>query len=108
MLGKLKARLEAQPDALKGWVMLARSYETLERYDAAAQAYRQALQEARRSQMDEEVQARLWAELADALASAHGGDLDGEARQARAVEQSRIARLQGEIPLHKGPRPIEA
>lgn len=82
MVDGLARRLEEQPQNLPGWVMLARSYETLERYDAAAQAYRQALQEARRSQMDEEVQARLWADLADALASAHGGDLDGEARQA--------------------------
>ena len=32
--------------------------------------------------MDEEVQARLWADLADALASAQGGDLDGEAGEA--------------------------
>jgi hypothetical protein len=32
--------------------------------------------------MDEEVQARLWADLADALASAQGGDLDGEAGKA--------------------------
>lgn len=39
MLGKLKARLEAQPDDLKGWVMLARSYKTLGRYAEAAEAY---------------------------------------------------------------------
>lgn len=82
MVDGLARHLEEQPQNLPGWVMLARSYETLERYDAAAQAYRQALQESRRSLMDEEVQARLWADLADALASAHGGDLDGEARQA--------------------------
>lgn len=78
----LARRLEEQPQNLPGWVMLARSYETLERFDAAAQAYRRALQEARRSAMDEEVQARLWADLADALASAQGGDLDGEAGKA--------------------------
>ena len=39
MLGKLKARLDAQPDDLKGWVMLARSYKTLGRYVEAAEAY---------------------------------------------------------------------
>ena len=39
MLGKLKARLDAQPDDLKGWVMLARSYKTLGRYVEAAKAY---------------------------------------------------------------------
>lgn len=82
MVDGLARRLEEQPRNLPGWVMLARSYETLELFDAAAQAYRQALQEARRSAMDEEFQARLWADLADALASAQGGDLDGEAGKA--------------------------
>ena len=82
MVDGLARRLEEQPQNLPGWVMLARSYETLERYDAAAQAYRQALHEAQRSLIDEEFQARLWADLADALASAHGGDLDGEAGEA--------------------------
>ena len=82
MVDGLARRLEEQPRNLPGWVMLARSYETLELFDAAAQAYRRALQEARRSAMDEEVQARLWADLADALASAQGGDLDGEAGEA--------------------------
>ncbi|MDN5506267.1 MAG: c-type cytochrome biogenesis protein CcmI, partial [Comamonas sp.] len=82
MVDGLARRLEEQPQNLPGWVMLARSYETLELFDAAAQAYRRALQEAQRSAMDEEVQARLWADLADALASAQGGDLDGEAGKA--------------------------
>lgn len=82
MVDGLARRLEEQPQNLPGWVMLARSYETLELFDAAAQAYRRALQEARRSAMDEEVQARLWADLADALASTQGGDLDGEAGKA--------------------------
>lgn len=82
MVDGLSRRLEEQPQNLPGWVMLARSYETLELFDAAAQAYRRALQEARRSAADEEVQARLWADLADALASAQGGDLDGEAGKA--------------------------
>ena len=82
MVDGLARRLEEQPQNLPGWVMLARSYETMELFDAAAQAYRRALQEARRSAADEEVQARLWADLADALASAQGGDLDGEAGKA--------------------------
>lgn len=82
MVDGLARRLEEQPQNLPGWVMLARSYETLELFDAAADAYRRALQEAQRSAMDEEVQARLWADLADALASAQGGDLDGEAGKA--------------------------
>lgn len=82
MVDGLARRLEEQPQNLPGWVMLARSYETMELFDAAAQAYRRALQEAQRSAADEEVQARLWADLADALASAQGGDLDGEAGEA--------------------------
>lgn len=82
MVDGLARRLQEQPQNLPAWVMLARSYETLERYDDAAQAWRQALQEAQRSQMDAEVQAMLWADMADALASARGGSLDGEAGQA--------------------------
>lgn len=90
MVDGLARRLEEQPQNLPGWVMLARSYETLELFDAAAQAYRRALQEARRSAMDEEVQARLWADLADALASAQGGNLDGEA--GKAIKQALMLR----------------
>ncbi len=90
MVDGLARRLEEQPQNLPGWVMLARSYETLELFDAAAQAYRRALQEAQRSAMDEEVQARLWADLADALASAQGGDLDGEA--GKAIKQALMLR----------------
>lgn len=82
MVEGLARRLGEQPQNLPGWVMLARSYETLERYDDAADAYRQALREAQRTQMATEVQAKLWADLADALASARGGDLAGEAGQA--------------------------
>lgn len=82
MVDGLARRLQEQPQNLPAWVMLARSYETLERYDDAAQAYRQALQEAGRIQMDAEFQAKLWADLADALASAREGNLDGEAGQA--------------------------
>ena len=79
MVDGLAARLRAEPQNLGGWVMLARSYETLERFDAAANAYGQALLEARRSQAGPEDQARLLAEQADALASAQGGDLEGAA-----------------------------
>lgn len=108
MVDGLARRLQEQPQNLPGWVMLARSYETLERYDAAAQAYRQALQEARRSLLDEEVQARLWADLADALASAHDGNLEGEAGEAisRALElqpsQPKALALAGSAAVRQG------
>lgn len=41
MVSNLAAKLKAQPDDIKGWRMLARSYETLGRFDQAADAYRQ-------------------------------------------------------------------
>lgn len=43
MVAKLAARLKRQPDNLEGWVMLARSYATLERFDAAIEAADRAL-----------------------------------------------------------------
>ncbi len=43
MVARLAARLKQQPDDADGWRKLARSYETLRRFDAAADAYRQLL-----------------------------------------------------------------
>lgn len=43
MVGKLAARLKAQPDDADGWRMLAHSYETLRRFEPAADAYRHLL-----------------------------------------------------------------
>ena len=43
MVGRLAARLQAQPDDLAGWVMLARSYEVLGRLDDAVLAWERAL-----------------------------------------------------------------
>ena len=40
MVAGLARRLEAQPGDAAGWRMLARSYETLRRFDEAAAAYR--------------------------------------------------------------------
>jgi len=42
-IAKLEARLEATPDDLEGWLLLARSYGALERYGEAAGAYQRAL-----------------------------------------------------------------
>lgn len=85
MVAGLAQRLAEQPEDLGGWLMLARSYETLERFEASAQAYRQALVQAQRSGQEADLQARLLADLADVLASAQGGDLEGEAGQAMAA-----------------------
>jgi cytochrome c-type biogenesis protein CcmH len=43
MVARLAARLKQQPDDAEGWRKLARSYETLRRFDAAADAYRHLL-----------------------------------------------------------------
>ena len=42
MVTRLAQRLQEQPDDAEGWMMLARSYEVLERHEAAAAAYRKA------------------------------------------------------------------
>lgn len=42
-LPQLEARLEAEPDNLEGWVLLARTYGTLGRYADAVDAYARAL-----------------------------------------------------------------
>ncbi|CAN7266337.1 tetratricopeptide repeat protein [Pseudoduganella sp. LjRoot289] len=43
MVARLAARLKEQPGDAAGWRMLARSYETLRRFDDAAEAYRQVI-----------------------------------------------------------------
>lgn len=82
MVQGLADRLQAQPDNLPGWVMLARSYETLERYTDAAASYQQATEVAVAQNLSAEDQARLWADRADALGSAQGGKLNGAAADA--------------------------
>jgi cytochrome c-type biogenesis protein CcmH len=44
MVAKLAARLEQQPDDVRGWTMLARSYTIMQRFDAAARAYARLLE----------------------------------------------------------------
>lgn len=43
MVSRLATRLQTQPDDAAGWRMLARSYETLGRFDEAVQAYQRLL-----------------------------------------------------------------
>ncbi|SDF11577.1 cytochrome c-type biogenesis protein CcmH [Massilia sp. PDC64] len=40
MVARLAERLKTEPDDVEGWRMLAHSYETLRRFDAAVEAYR--------------------------------------------------------------------
>lgn len=108
MVASLTHKLQEQPQNLSGWMMLARSYETLERYGEAAQAYQNALKEARRSGQEVDIQARLLADRADALASAAGGSLDGEAAAAIAEAlrlqptQAKALALAGSAAVRRG------
>lgn len=82
MVDGLAQRLKASPDDLPGWVMLARSYETMERYGEAVQAYQSAIAVAKAQDVGPQEQARLWAGMADALGSAQNGSLDAAAADA--------------------------
>lgn len=84
MVSGLAARLAQSPDNLEGWIVLARSYEVQEDFDKASQAYRQAIAAAERGNFPVGLQAKLHADLADALASAQGGEMQGPVRQALA------------------------
>lgn len=75
MVQGLAQRLQNEPDDLPGWVMLGRSYEILERYEDAIQAYKNALSIAGAQSVEAKDQARLWADMADALGSANHGSL---------------------------------
>jgi cytochrome c-type biogenesis protein CcmH len=73
MVAKLAARLQQQPDDLKGWVMLARSYTILQRYPEAETAYANVL---RLGGGDD---ANLLSDYADAMAMANGGRFTDQA-----------------------------
>ena len=66
MVALLDARLQQQPDDLKGWVMLARSYSIMKRYSEAEAAYENVLRLGGEN-------AGLLADYADAMAMASGG-----------------------------------
>lgn len=71
MVEKLSDRLKQNPDDVEGWVMLARTYAALQRYQEAAQAYANVV---KRIPND----AQLLADYADSLAMAQGKTLMGE------------------------------
>ena len=66
MVAKLAARLQEQPDDLKGWVMLARTYSILKRYSEAEAAYENVLRLGGEN-------AGVLTDYADAMAMANGG-----------------------------------
>jgi cytochrome c-type biogenesis protein CcmH len=71
MVAKLAARLQQQPDDLKGWVMLARSYTILKRYSQAELAYKNVLRLGGEN-------ADLLADYADAMVMTNGGTFTDE------------------------------
>jgi cytochrome c-type biogenesis protein CcmH len=107
-VARLTERLRANPDDLQGWLVLARSQETMERFDDAAQSYRQAIAAATRQQAPADIVARLQADLADTLGSARQGDLGGPAQTAIAAalaldaNQPKALALAGAAALRRG------
>ncbi len=71
MVERLAERLKQTPDDVEGWVMLARSYNMLGRFDQSAQAYAHLVK-----RMPDD--AGLLADYADALGMARGRRLEGE------------------------------
>lgn len=71
MVAKLAERMRANPDDLKGWLMLARSYKTMGRYAEAAEAYGKA-----EKLVNEDPD--LLAAYAETLAMAQGKGLKGK------------------------------
>ena len=69
---KLQEHLQANPDDVEGWVMLARSYYFLKQYQAASDAF------ARTVAMTGESNPGLLADYADALAMASGRNMAGK------------------------------
>ena len=71
MVDKLAARLEEQPDDMKGWVMLARSYTILKRHSEAMTAYENVLRLGGEN-------ADLLTDYADAMVMANHGKFTDE------------------------------
>lgn len=74
MVATLAKRLETEPDNIEGWVMLARSYRFLGRFDEAAGIYEKLA-----ARMPNEAQ--IYADWADALGAAQNHTLIGKPEQ---------------------------
>lgn len=70
-VAKLAKRLESNPNDAEGWMMLARSYSSMEKFSEAANAYGKATELTPKN-------ADLWAEYAFATAMASGRSLKGK------------------------------
>lgn len=100
-INALAQRLRASPDDADGWYMLARSYETLGRYNDAVAAYQEVLRLV-------PGQPAVLADLADALLSARQGQSDEAsiAAVAQALQadpdQPKALALAGMMALRRG------
>ncbi len=74
MVAKLAERMQANPDNMQGWLMLARSYKTMGRYEEAAEAYGKA-----EKVINDDPE--LLASYAETLAMAGGKGLKGKPGQ---------------------------
>ncbi|PKO35301.1 MAG: c-type cytochrome biogenesis protein CcmI [Betaproteobacteria bacterium HGW-Betaproteobacteria-7] len=74
MVARLATRMESNPDDMQGWLMLARSYKSLGRYDDAVQAFAKA-----EKVINDEPD--LLASYAETIAMARGEGLAGKPRQ---------------------------
>ena len=91
MVAKLAQRMQQHPDDFKGWVMLARSYKALRRFDEAADAYRNVMR------LGGDKDADLLADYADLLGVMAGGRLEGPplalVQQALTLEPTHLTAL---------------
>ena len=71
LVARLESRMQQTPEDAEGWILLGRSFSSLEQYDRAAAAYAQATRLVPN-------EAGLLADYADTLAMAQGRKLDGE------------------------------
>jgi cytochrome c-type biogenesis protein CcmH len=96
---QLKARLQQEPGHVEGWVLLARTFASLERYPEARSAYSQAIALAPN-------EPRLHAELGESLVLAAGGEVtaEAEAEFAKAGADPRARFYEAEAALQRGDR----
>jgi cytochrome c-type biogenesis protein CcmH len=94
---QLKARLQQEPGHVEGWVLLARTLTSLERYPEARSAYAQAIALAPK-------EPRLHAELGELLVLAARGDVtaEAEAEFAKAGDDPRARFYSAEAALQRG------
>jgi cytochrome c-type biogenesis protein CcmH len=74
-VGKLAQRLEQNPNDAQGWIMLGRSYASMNRFSDAASAYEQATKLRGND-------ATVWADYGEALAMASGQRMAGKPLEA--------------------------